>query len=306
MAALTRRTDALPHGNAHMSQLPLCEALETVRATWDEAIAGWLGGAPGWSKQLSPWARAYAGRGEAVVIDDAVPEPWFGALDRTPAVVFLALNPGQPFLGERRWRGRLPIPDLQSRDGVFASEIRAAGSYSAWAAHWPDWSRWVPGGNPFYNARLRFARDWLRAPALGLDRVVLFEAYPWHSVKFHEARLHPGGVALECIRRFVLGPVAALRAPWVFAFGAAWPRLLDAAGLVPAFELSTRAGDVWPGAPKDRVVRGYRLEESALLAEWHMGSAAPPATPEVPGLRAAVEARLERVANSERQRRARM
>ena len=53
-------------------------------------------------------------------------------------MVFLALNPGQAFLGSESWRQSKLLPDLQSRHGAFAHEIRREGAYSRWALHFPD------------------------------------------------------------------------------------------------------------------------------------------------------------------------
>ncbi len=162
---------------------------------WDPIIQDWLGGGATVSEELRPWLHSYRPtQSPHTVIADALPEPWFGDLARQPAMVFLALNPGIPFLGsERSASGRL-MPDLQSRVGVFADEIRAAGSYSRWAERFPDWRRWMTAGNTFFERRVRFARAWLERPDLQLDDCLHLELYPWLAAIL-EVRVPPYGTS---------------------------------------------------------------------------------------------------------------
>lgn len=100
-------------------------ACETLTVFWDWVVEEFLAGGSAVPSELARWSGAYRGQGRGAVVLDAFPEPYLGPLDRRPAGVFLALNPGHAHL------------DFQSRTGVFADEIRTAGSYSAWAASWP-------------------------------------------------------------------------------------------------------------------------------------------------------------------------
>src|SRR2546423_817081 len=99
-------------------------ACGAVAEMWDQAVAKFLDGGPAVPASLRSWASAYRGTGRGEVEADAFPEPFLGALER-PAGVFLALNPGRADLS------------FQGRQSIFADEIRAAGSYSAWATSWP-------------------------------------------------------------------------------------------------------------------------------------------------------------------------
>lgn len=261
---------------------------QTVAPTvelWDAVIEQWLAGGPSSPDELAPWLGCYGGRGHHAVVPEALPEPWFGDLARTPAMVFLALNPGQPFLGAETWRDGSLMPDLQSRDGVFADEIRAAGSYSSWARHFPDWATLAPSPNTFFTSRLRFAQDWCERPDLVLDDCVNAELYPWHSYRFSAGQFRPGAEATAMIDRYVLAPIAAMGCPNVFAFGAAWAKILPTLGFEAVFDLSTRAGDTWPGAPKDRVVTVFGRDGLRIVAEYHSGGAGPPKRDAVAPLR---------------------
>ncbi len=258
---------------------------KAMAGLWDSIVDGWLAGGPSWSASIEPWLSCYGGTGAHAVVPDALPEPWFGDLGRVPAMVFLALNPGQPFLGTEAWRDGTAMPDLQSRAGLFAQHIRAAGSYSAWAARFPDWSSLAPTPNTFFTSRLRFARDWCEASGLGLDDCFNAELYPWHSYRFSAGQFRPSPEAVALIDRFVLAPVASLGCPYVFAFGSAWARLLPVLGFEPIYELSTRAGETWPGAPKDRVVTVFARDGLRIVAEYHSGGAGPPRRDAVAPLR---------------------
>ena len=87
-------------------------------------------------------------------------------------MVILGLNPGEACL------------DFQGRDGIFANEIRARGSYSDWAAAGPylgeQWSL-AKGRNRFGWNRLRFAREWFEDHELAPGQLLTLELYPWHS-----------------------------------------------------------------------------------------------------------------------------
>lgn len=101
----------------------------------DAHTAAWLAGEDPLTGNLSRWFRSYEGTGRGAVTRDGFVEPYQGDLlgrEEQPRVVILGLNPGQYF------------PDLQSRQGLFAAEIKQAGSYS-------DWVRDHPGATPLRN-----------------------------------------------------------------------------------------------------------------------------------------------------------
>ena len=100
-------------------------ACSRVSAGWDEIVEAFLEGGPAAPTLMTWWANSYRGSGRGQIVWDALPEPFRGRLDRRSAAVVLALNPGIAHL------------DFQGRRGVFANEIRAMGSYTAWSASWP-------------------------------------------------------------------------------------------------------------------------------------------------------------------------
>jgi len=63
-------------------------------ALWDEVIRAWLDERTPTAETLWPWFSCYSADGPAAPNLEALPEPWFGRWD-APAMVFLALNPGQ-------------------------------------------------------------------------------------------------------------------------------------------------------------------------------------------------------------------
>lgn len=283
-----KKTGSQPH-----AQQDLTEAIGGLIRMWDRVVDDWLEGAPAYNEELEPWLNAYTGSGAGRVIPEALPEPWFGDLAATPKAVFLALNPGQPFLGRgERWRssGRI-MPDLQSRNGTFAQEIRKAGSYSAWATSFVDWRRWAPNGNRFFTQRERFIRAWLDDQSISLNDCVNFELYPWHSKSYGVFR--PGNDAKRLIQRYLLGPLRGLACPLVFAFGRPWFDALDSLEFRQTILLSTRRGDRWPHQPKDRVVALFSRDDLRIVAECHRGSAAPPKSVEVSALRDRITPHLD-------------
>lgn len=177
------------------------------------------------------------------------------------------------------------MADLQSPRGVFADEIREAGSYSRWAQRFPDWARHAPTPNTFFTGRLRFAQDWLQRPDLRLDDCANVELYPWHSYKFNKGAFRPGPAALDLIERLVLAPLAEAGCPAIFGFGAVWAELLPRLGFTQVFRLSTRDGDTWPLAPKDRTISVFARDGLRVVSEHHSGGAGPPKRSEVAPLR---------------------
>ena len=116
-------------------------ALRHLSTTWDGVVKDFLRGDSPWTDELKPWVDAYRGKSGATKrIDDAIPEPFSGRLDRHPKAILLALNPGEAFMGSQRWMGRQLMSDLQSRQGRFSDEIKAGGgSYTTWARRPFDW-----------------------------------------------------------------------------------------------------------------------------------------------------------------------
>jgi hypothetical protein len=146
------------------------------------------------------------------------------------------------------------MPDLQSRSGLFAGQIREMGSYSVWAKRFPDWRKLAPTPHGFFLSRERFAQAWLNDERITLDDCANVELYPWHSVAFDAKALRPD-LASDPIRRLVIEPAREAGSDAVLAFGKPFFDVLPALGFRCVFELSTRKGDKWPGAPKDRVIR---------------------------------------------------
>ena len=213
------------------------------------------------------------GHGRGEVEPDAFPEPFLGVLER-PAGVFLALEPGRADLV------------FQGRQSVFADEIRAAGSYSAWATSWPYLrDPWVAkkGRNPHHSNRLSFLRTWTGNPILAGSAMVDFELYPWHSTAV-TATMRPDPAIIE---EYVWRPVAELGAP-VFAFGAPWFGILeDGLGLRVVDRLGV-GGRPYGSKVPSRSVAVIEHDGLIVIAERHLGSAGPPSRAEALLLREAV------------------
>jgi hypothetical protein len=123
---------------------------ERVAAFWDDHVQRWLEGADPLPDPLTAWYSSYAGMGRGAVTRAGFVEPYQGDVlgdAHEPRLVVMGLNPGgyaEPF---------------QSRSGVFADEIRAAGSYRSWALTAPylraPWTTRY-GPNRYFNSRLAF------------------------------------------------------------------------------------------------------------------------------------------------------
>lgn len=207
-----------------MTDITLHPALQRLASTWDDVVGRFLEGDDPWSEELRPWVDAY--RGVTLTtkkVDDAMPEPFNGKLDRKPKAIMLALNPGNAFMGNETWMGRQRMPDLQSRQGKFARQIKDCnGSYTSWARQPLDWPA-LNGGSPhpFVTSRLRFANDWISEGTVEPDDVVWFDLYPWHSKAWSSIDVSHADVR-ELIDTYVAQPVAALGSEWTFAFGKPW------------------------------------------------------------------------------------
>jgi hypothetical protein len=140
---------------------------------WDEHIANWLEGADPMPAPLPAWFAGYQGHGPGAVTRDCFVEPHQGDLrgvTTEPRAIILGLNPGQFF------------PSMQARDGRFAHEICAHGSYSSWVATHPydrePWLSFRGKRNVYYTSRLRFTANWLGQSAVCHNDMLIFEMYP--------------------------------------------------------------------------------------------------------------------------------
>ncbi len=245
---------------------------------WDAAVAGLLDGLD-LSHKFQSWASSYRGTGRGSVEWDALPEPFLGCLTREARVVFLALNPGRADLS------------FQGRDGIFAEEIRQAGSYAVWAASWPYLrDPWVAmkGKNRHHSTRLQFVRTWVGDHSLPDSAMVSFELYPWHSTAV-TGRMQPDPAVIE---EFVWRPVAELSAP-VFAFGAPWFEIFERGLGLEVVDRLGPGGRNYGSAVASRSVAVFRSDNDVtVIAEKHAGSAGPPSTKETVLLRQALSAWL--------------
>jgi hypothetical protein len=242
---------------------------------WDKAIAGFLSGSSAVPEAVKPWYDCYRGRGLGEVATEAFPEPYLGNLGaKDIRAVFLALNPGRAHL------------DFQGRRGVFAREIRRAGSYHRWAATWPylrdPWVR-RKGPNRHHRSRLQFMRRWFDDEQMAPQQMATFELFPWHSTTV-TALMRP---AVRIVAEYIWEPIAGLGNPVIFAFGAPWFRLLEPLGLTLQKRLGG-GGVPYPTRAADRsVIAGRTPEGLTVIAEKHSGSAGPPSALETDALRKA-------------------
>jgi hypothetical protein len=272
-------------------------ALQRLSLMWDEVVARFIDGAAPWTEELRPWLYAYRGSTpDTKMVDDAIPEPFTGRLDRKPKAILLALNPGNAFMGAQTWMGKQPMPDLQSRQGRFAQEIKECnGSYTTWARGPFDWPA-LNGGSkhPFVTSRMRFANDWVLDDTVQPDEVVWFDLYPWHSKSWSSIDVRPADVR-NLIDKYVAQPIAALDSNWTFAFGKPWFDVLPAIGFDKVLEISGANGDSWENQTPSRIVAVFvsRISACRVIAMRHSGSAGPPKQSEVASLRKLLDSRLE-------------
>lgn len=252
-------------------------AREDVVTFWDEVIDAFLHGSVDRRPPLDRWMRAYQGKGRGHVVLDAFPEPYLGRLDTgQPRAVILGLNPGQAF------------PDLQAVDGQFAHEIRAIGSYHAWAATAPYFgSTWLSARgrrNLYHEARLRFLRRFFEEPELSPPDMLVFELYPWHSTAVTSS-IRPDP---DIVSRFIWEPIAELGNPIIFAFGAPWLHLIRRMELPVLAVLGAGGTDYGSAISSRTVVIARTPRGGVLVAEKHTGGAGPPSLAEIPLLRTAL------------------
>jgi hypothetical protein len=249
---------------------------EDVAQFWDAHVAGWLDGADAMDDSLECWFLSYQGEGSGLVSRDGLTEPYHGDLLGEPKAVVLGLNPGRYH------------PEFQSRAGIFAGEIRSCGSYTAWATTGPyvrpPWTDRM-GRNRYFAARLGFAGRLADIEDPQPNDLLVFELYPWHSIKV-TARMRPPS---ELIERFVWQPISELDVSHVFAFGREWDHLASGLRLPQVAALGSGGLD-YGSTVATRAVRIYRLRSGQhLVVEWHSGSAGPPGLQETVLLRDAVQ-----------------
>jgi hypothetical protein len=266
--------------------------LHRLSTMWDGIVRDFLQGARPWSEELQPWVDAYRGKSTSTRrVDDAIPEPFTGRLDRQPKAVLLALNPGNAFMGEERWMDRQLMPNLQGRNGGFSNEIRAGdGSYTTWAKQPLNWPA-LNGGSPhpFVTSRIRFSNDWLSPDIVNADQIVWFDLYPWHSKSWSSIDIRNPEVR-RLIGLYVAEPIAALNAP-TFAFGKAWFSVLPAIGFQKRMELGGPGTRLWENQTPSRYVGIFENVDNGthVIAMRHSGAAGPPKQSEAESLRELVE-----------------
>jgi hypothetical protein len=241
---------------------------------WDEDVDDFLNGRSALRPRLDAWFNAYSGKGRGQV-QDALPELYLGSLAKTPKAVFLALNPGRAH------------PEFQSREGIFAPEIRRLGTYRAWAQTWAYIREpWVSakGPNRHLRSRLKFMRQWYNDANLSAEDMIHFELYPWHSVGLTARLLPDHGI----IREFVWEPIAELNAPYIFAFGADWFPVIEGLG-IEILDCIGKGGRPYATRVESRaVIIGRTPSGTLIVAEKHSGSAGPPAADEVEVLKSEI------------------
>jgi len=255
-------------------------ALDSLLRTWDDVVAQFLAGSEVLPDPLDRWFDAYRPKTKQPV-GRALPEPYLGHLDRSPAGVCLSLNPGAALIGTGN------EPDFHSRNGIFSQEIQRAGTFAAWAATWPYFGEvWTSriGPSRHHRNRLAFLQHWHNDPSLTPDDMVAFALYPWHTTGV-AAAMRPDPAI---IRHLVWEPICELGNPPVFAFGAAWFELLGTLGLRELLRLG-KGGIPYGSAVESRTVAVFRDRTGIeVIAEKHSGSAMPPSADEVARLREAL------------------
>ena len=227
---------------------------------------------------LPRWFASYAGTGRGAVTREGFAEPYGGDLlgvDTEPKLAILGLNPGGY------------LPEFQSRQGLFADELRRVGSYSTWVRGAPYASDlWTDrhGKNRYGNTRLTFVSRWVGLSETTSGDLFTFELYPWHSTGVTGSMRPPPDI----MDRFVWQPLSEFAMPFVFAFGREWDMAAKALDL-PCVRQLGRGGEDYGSLVASRSVRVYELPSGQrLVVEWHSGSAGPPSANETELLRAAL------------------
>ena len=186
---------------------------------WDDVVADWLDGQRHLKPPLDRWFASYAGTGQGTPSLDFYPDPYIGDLRgsvREPRLVCFGLNPGLGYAG------------LQSGDGIWARRIRETGYSGCFQrSSGEDPASFIAHHGKesvFWRNVLRFARRWLRDPAVSVHDILELELYPWRS-KAVTALIRPPE---DIIRKFLFAPVQEIDVPAVFAFGAPWFKVREA------------------------------------------------------------------------------
>lgn len=245
------------------------EGIDRVVELWDRVIEGFLDGKEtNQGEPLGRWFRGYAGKGIGEVDISCFPEPYLGDLQARPRAAVLALNPGRS------------STEVQAREGIFAKEIRAFGSYSTWAKSWP-YLRKPWGYNRHHVSRMNFLKRWFRDDNMSSDQRVDFELYPWHSTSV-TARMR---LDADIARDYIWDPLSELPIEFIFAFGGPWIEVLPH---LPGVEIVDWIGD--GGRPyattskptaKRAVIKASTPTGAWFIFEKHSGGATPPAEKEM-------------------------
>lgn len=241
---------------------------QELQGFWDRKVTHFLAGRDYMDRRLRSWHNSYRGRGRGEVNLKALPEPYLGSLKPEVARgVVLGLNPGEAYL------------DFQARNGIFASQIRDLGSYSAWAATWPYLRNpWLAatGRDRYQKTRHKFLERWLNAGAMPDSAMLTMELYPWHSTR-KTAAMRPD---LGIVREFVVEPLLSLGLTVGFAFGADWFPIIEDLGPRVIDRLGAGGRDYGSHVASRAVIVAQFDGDFTLVAEKHAGSAGPPSEPE--------------------------
>lgn len=246
------------------------DAIADLYSLWDDVVERWMAGDEPVTEEIRPWFDAYSGSGRGAVDSHALPEPYLGRIEDAYAV-FLSLNPGDV------------RPLFQSRNGLFANEIRTLGSYREWAFSWPyfrDDPPTIRGGTTFHTKSLRFLRDWYHAPQLSQHHMASFDLYPWHSTVL-TSRISLNPDALDILTKYVWEPIAQAKVPFVFAFGRDWFEPIQQLGY-PILARLGLEGDDTPFDVSTRTVLVVNPPwQGLIIAGKTHNYPAPPATDDV-------------------------
>jgi hypothetical protein len=132
---------------------------------------------------------------------------------------------------------------------------------------------------------MEFMRRWHDIPDLGPEAMVSFELFPWHSHGVTAAIRPPR----EIVREFIWEPIREFGDVPVFAFGAPWfPLLEHQLGLRLVARLGAGGKDYGSTVESRSVIVLEAPTGGLVVAEKHLGSAAPPSLREVERLREAL------------------
>jgi hypothetical protein len=132
---------------------------------------------------------------------------------------------------------------------------------------------------------MEFMRRWHCDAGLGAEAMVSFELFPWHSHGVTAAIWPPR----EIVREFIWEPISEFGDVPVFVFGAPWFPLLERQlGLRLVARLGVGGKDYGSAVESRSVIVLEAPTGGLVVAEKHLGSAAPPSRREVERLREAL------------------